>query len=523
MSFIQLTDPKLHFGRVMSYSKKILLGSISRVVNMTVNVVVGFFLMPIIIHSLGDRIFGFWTLVANIIGYYGLLDLGIVSAVQFYVAKSIGEEDREKANQTISTAFFIFLTIGIVIFLVTIVISAFTWKFVSSEMEQVLFKKVLLLMGIGFAIGFPGRAFIGVISANLKWELISFVNILCLIIRTTAIWIYLKNNGGIVGLALIVVIVDIVSYVSFFAISKLIHYKFKISTMLVKLQVLKDLVNYSVYTFIFKTGDQLRFFVDSVVIGKYIGLTSVTHYSIASRLSIYFMDFMIALINYTSPFFSVLQAKKGNEYIKEVYVISSKIAILIGTFVSAMLIFYGKTFITLWVGADYVDSYMVLIILVFGMFFEVSQLPSSSYLFGVAKHKYLSFITCLEGGLNLIISLILVKKYGIIGVACGTTIPMVFFKLIILPNYVLNHVGLSKKEYYMDILFVSFLTTILPNILIYNIISKYYIINSFTSLIASILFQFVVSIPIVYIFVLSREEKSRIIRIFSKSINPIKI
>ena len=41
------------------------------------NVVVGFFLWPIIVHRLGDDAAGIWVLIFSITGYYGLFDLGI--------------------------------------------------------------------------------------------------------------------------------------------------------------------------------------------------------------------------------------------------------------------------------------------------------------------------------------------------------------------------------------------------------------------------------------------------------------
>src|SRR5215472_1624989 len=68
-------------------------GSALRVVALAATTVVAFFLMPFLVHSLGDRTYGFWALAGTILGYYGLLDLGIVSAVQFHVASAAGEKD----------------------------------------------------------------------------------------------------------------------------------------------------------------------------------------------------------------------------------------------------------------------------------------------------------------------------------------------------------------------------------------------------------------------------------------------
>jgi len=49
-----------------------------------VNVLVGIFLSPYILHRLGDEAFGLWVLIFSITGYYGLFDLGIRSSIVRY-------------------------------------------------------------------------------------------------------------------------------------------------------------------------------------------------------------------------------------------------------------------------------------------------------------------------------------------------------------------------------------------------------------------------------------------------------
>jgi hypothetical protein len=44
---------------------------------LAVNVMVGIFLSPFILHRLGDAAFGIWVLIFSVTDYYGLFDLGI--------------------------------------------------------------------------------------------------------------------------------------------------------------------------------------------------------------------------------------------------------------------------------------------------------------------------------------------------------------------------------------------------------------------------------------------------------------
>lgn len=60
-----------------------------------INVIVGVFLSPFILHRLGDAAFGIWVLIFSITGYYGLFDLGIRSSIVRYVSKYTATGDRE--------------------------------------------------------------------------------------------------------------------------------------------------------------------------------------------------------------------------------------------------------------------------------------------------------------------------------------------------------------------------------------------------------------------------------------------
>ena len=62
---------------------------------LAVNVAVGIFLSPFILHRLGDAAFGIWVLIFSITGYYGLFDLGIRSSIVRYVAKYSATNERE--------------------------------------------------------------------------------------------------------------------------------------------------------------------------------------------------------------------------------------------------------------------------------------------------------------------------------------------------------------------------------------------------------------------------------------------
>src|SRR5438132_13334946 len=71
-----------------------------------INVLVGIFLSPYILHRLGDEAFGIWILIFSATGYYGLFDLGIRSSIVRYVAKYSTTQDYGDLNRLVNTAMF---------------------------------------------------------------------------------------------------------------------------------------------------------------------------------------------------------------------------------------------------------------------------------------------------------------------------------------------------------------------------------------------------------------------------------
>src|SRR5271168_3272126 len=79
---------------------------------LAVNVAVGIFLSPFILHRLGDAAFGIWILIFSVTGYYGLFDLGIRSSVVRFVSKFSATNDAENLARVINTSLFAYSAIG---------------------------------------------------------------------------------------------------------------------------------------------------------------------------------------------------------------------------------------------------------------------------------------------------------------------------------------------------------------------------------------------------------------------------
>jgi O-antigen/teichoic acid export membrane protein len=156
---------------------------------------------------------------------------------------------------------------------------------------------------------------------------------------------------------------------------------------------------------------------------------------------------MTAMIGVVSSLFSRQEGGKDFGALRTTFFFASKISVCVSTFVGFGLVAWGKPFITRWMGAQYLDSYPPLVLLVLGCAIGLWQLPSIGLLYGISKHKYLALLTSLEALANLLLSLLFVRRYGMFGVALGTFLPMTLVKLFVQPFYVCHVLSVSYSDY----------------------------------------------------------------------------
>jgi O-antigen/teichoic acid export membrane protein len=435
-----------------SNAKFLIKGSTFGIAEFFISAIITLAMTPFIIKSLGDNSYGLWIFVGSFLGYYGLMDFGLNSAVQRFLSRAIGKSDHAEANKVINTALGVFLIIGLLIFLLSGCLAFFMPLFVKNITDLEVFRKVTIILGINFALGFPLRIFPGILTANVRYDLNTFVEIAKTFIRALLIYFFLSRGHGIIALALITLTVDMVSYFVRYFIAKRLFAYIKLSFNLFDRSKFKEFLGYSVYTFISRIADQLRFNIDNLVITLFIGLGSVTLYSIAFRLVKYFMDFISSATGLFTPIFSQYESRGDYESIREKFIFTTKITGPLSIMIGGLIIVLGKAFIERWMGPSYLSAYKLLVILTVPLTIALMQGPSVQLLYGISKHRFFAISNTIEGIVNLILSVILVKKYGLVGVALGTAIPMMIIKLFVQPIFTCRAIKLSIRVYYFKIL-----------------------------------------------------------------------
>ena len=520
-----------------AWSDLVIRGSAIRVATFLITAATGFFLTPFILHSLGDHLYGLWALIGTFVTYFALFDLGISSAVQRFVSQALGRKDPQQLQSAVVSASVIFLLMGIVTVLLSILVPLIVPRYLSVSPDVRLLGQLVTIVGIGFGLSLPGRVFEGVLAAQLRQDILSFVWLGNLLVQTGLIVLVLSSGNSIRSLAIVLSTMIVVRF-SVITVVGVRSYDRALATCTspvwkeqsdgkttaciqrphehpsgvlkhISIGQIRKLLHYGMFTLLNRIGDYLRFHLDNIVIGGVLGLAQITLYVIPVKLLEYFTNLMLSSVGFLGPLFSRYEGRADMDTLRARFLDVTRISVMIATFTGSSLLLYGKAFIARWVGSSYVSSYGILLILGVPATLALMQNPGISVLYGISRHHYYTVANTAEGLLNLLLSVILVKKLGVYGVALGTALPMLVFKTCIQPVYTCRFISLPVLEYYRLIVTVL-LQTLLP-IMLYFVLFRTFLEPTYTSMIPIWAGQVLAFAPIAW-WVILRDEDRRAIR-----------
>lgn len=481
------------------------------------NVVVGFLLTPFILHRLGDEAYGLWVLVFSFAGYYGVLDLGISSAVIRYVARFSATHDHEQLARFVNTILFLFSCVALFLLLVTLIASWYVGDiFRISPALHTTARILFLLVGSMVALQFPLGVFAGILEGlqEFWWE--NFVSVTGTLLRAALIVIVLSHGLGLLSISLITVGLSLLSRVAYILIVRKripLHFVPRFSDR----ATLKEIIHYSSMTFTSVVAGRLTSNVGTTIIAVFLSAATVTPFAIATKLITYMSRLVQASSTVFTPMASHFDAKGDSYRLRQIFIVGNRAcAILAFPFCSALLIL-GKSVITVWVGARYAWSYSILAILIVPYTLQFAQLASPKILYGTARHRTLGMARLIEGIANVTLSVILLRYYGIWGVALGTAIPKLCSAIFFLPWHVCQILHVRLRTFLVEA-YLWPLALCVPMTLIILLLHHFQHTHTFLRLFEQVsLGGFVYGFTLLGYFLLKEPEGIRIRKRFAKS------
>jgi len=135
------------------------------------------------------------------------------------------------------------------------------------------------------------------------------------------------------------------------------------------------------------------------------------------------------------------------------------------------------------------------------------QYMSALVLLGTERHRLLTSIAVGEAVANLFLSIFLVRRIGVIGVAWGTAIPHIIVTAAVLPYCALRAVGMRATDYVRDTYLRPVLCAV-PTGVVCHYVAKYNPASTWMKLGTDLLALCTVFGALCYLICLDRDERA---------------
>ena len=398
-----------------------------------VELVLGVFMLPFNTSHLGQSAYGLWVLAASITFYFSMLNLGYGYALVKYVAQFRAHRDAEGLNQVVSTMFVVFTGIGVITYALAVIIALNLQTLFNVRPEQVATgRTVLLAISAYIALGFPFSVFGALMNGFQRKYLNGIIGMSTSIIVAVVNVIVLLLGYGLVELVIATTAVRILSYIGYRLNAYRVFPALQVSVRHVRLSRLKELTGFSAYMLLIDLANKLNYATDTVVIGVFMNTVAVAIWAVAQRL-IELTQRLTDQLN--GALFPVVvdSATLGNlDRLKVVLLQGTRLSLAMVLPIATGLALLAEPVVMLWVGPQFTSSIPIIRILAAVVTFRVGNATATTLLKGAGQHRLLAVSNLTIGIANLGLSVILVRNYGLQGVAVGTLIPLSVVSIFVL-------------------------------------------------------------------------------------------
>ena len=414
-----------------------------------VGMLVPFFLTPFVVRSLGTEAYGVWILAASTVSYLNLLDLGMRSAVIRFVSKAKAEGATNDVRDVVGAALWFRLIIALLVAGLSVALAvSFPHLFQVPPSLSRSSQVTVLLCALGVAVTLITGVFGAVLAAVNRFDRLSTIAMLQTVGRAGGVLLLLRSGRGLISLAVWELVVVSLSgmFITVSAIRLVPAARARIQKP--QIALLRKIWSYSLVTFIWIIAVQVIISSDNLMVGHFVSVKLAAFYAIGGSLVTYSGQVVSALTTTFTPLASSMEASGKFKELRNLLIRGTQATLVLSLPISLALLFRGRTFIGLWMGSTYMDvSGSILQILLIAQFMSVAVSTAGSVMMATGKHIGPAKCAVVEACLNVALTLLLCRRFGVYGVAWGTSVAVTLVTLIFWPRYIQKNLQIPVSTY----------------------------------------------------------------------------
>ncbi len=434
-----------------SRTRNFIAGIFSGYVMMFATVAVGLWLTPFTLRFLDRQEYAIFALMSDALMWLGLLDLGITAGLRAKAAHLAGAPDQERLNRLASTAFF---SQNVIVAAVLLVGGGLAFAFpqffpVRADLHTEA-TNLMFLMVLALVLSMGTQTFSALLIAHQQMYMDNALGLLNIVTRTVLTVVLLKAGWGLYSLG----IANLAAKATSSGLAVVRTFRLipglQIRRRFASWEVLRSIGSLGVW---FSLGGLAQIIIgglDRIVTAKLVSMEMVTTLTLTSRLYMFSGGLILLVTDTARPMLGQLigQKKMGGvlKIYRELFAVSLGCAVVLGYSIWAG----NESFIKTWVGpANYggmaLDTVLIMNFVV-GFWVRPNRAVLSASL--IVRPQSLSQI--LEGGLNLLLSILLARPFGVVGIVIADGIASIMVSCWYMPYLTAKLFGISFARFVWD-------------------------------------------------------------------------
>lgn len=379
---------------------------------------VGFVLVPRIIHGFGDARFGLLSLAWAVIGYLSFLDLGISRAVTKSVAASLAESRMELVRTQVSSASALLVAIGVAAAVVLLPlapwISFHALRMPADLRDEALLSVQLLCLGLPLTLLMNGLR--GVLEAYQRFGLVNLVRLPFGVATFMLPWLLLPYTHSIavaIGWLMGARAVAVVAYAVM--VARVMGANMR--PVRPAKDAMRQMLGYGAWITVSNVVSPLMVSFDRFIIGGLLSVAVVTYYVTPYQVATQLLIFPAAIVTVLFPVFASLWGKQPDRLMR-VYDGALRFVFVVLLAATAAIVAVAPELLSAWLGPRFGElSAGPLRWLMAGMLANgLAHLPFTM-IQSTGRSDWTAKLHLVEMPLYLLALVVCAQRFGLAGVA----------------------------------------------------------------------------------------------------------
>ena len=445
-------------------------GAALNYVVLILNTIVNLLYTPYMLRMMGQSEYGLYSLVASVIGYLTILDLGFGNAIVRYTAKYRAEGKCEEQYKLFGMFIILYSIIGVIAFLLGLGLFFNVENMFGASMTPVELshaRVMMLILVFNIAITFPMSIFGSIMSAYECFVFPRIVNIIRILLNTGIMILLLSLGYKAIAMVCLMSAFNILTLViNYIYCKRILRIKIKFAKF--QWGFLLEISIYSLWIFLNAIMDKVYWSTGQFVLGAVAGTVAVSVFALSIQLQSMYLQFSTAISTVFLPkITSMVTYKVDDKDLSNLFIRTGRIQNIIMSFILFGFILYGKQFIILWAGVDYSQSYYIALLFFIALYIPLIQSVGVVILQARNQLKFRSVLYLILAFIALILEILFAKKWGAVGCALAISLALFIGQGLIMNIYYHKKQRINIILFWKEILKMNFVPIILTIIFLY--------------------------------------------------------